>query len=160
MPASLFDYSEPKPSRIPRIVLCLVAVRFAWDYYATINGLVRRSPWAAFIPATSEVDDLCHVTGASWSAVSITAADGVTLRAWLVQPDHPNGKAAVLVHNLKGTRLRVLPIAVGLLRRGFTCLLPDSRGHGASGGELITLGALEKYDVAEWVRLLRRDPAI
>jgi len=82
------------------------------------------------------------------------------LRAWLVQPDHPNGKAAVLLHNLKGTRLRVLPIAVGLLRNGFTCLLPDSRGHGASGGELITLGALEKYDVAEWVRLLRHDPAI
>ena len=25
---------------------------------------------------------------------------------------------------------------------------------------MITLGALEKYDVAEWVRLIRRDPAI
>jgi len=84
----------------------------------------------------------------------------VTLHAWLFQPDHPNAKAVILLHNLKGTRLRVLPIAVGLLRHGFTCLLPDSRGHGASGGELITLGALEKYDVAEWVRLIRRDPAI
>ena len=160
MPASLFDYSEPKPSLVPRIVFALVAVLFVWDYYATINGLVRRSAWAAFIPPTAEADDLCKVSGASWRAVSIKAADGVTLHAWLFQPDHPNGKTAVLLHNLKGTRLRVLPIAVGLLRNGFTCLLPDSRGHGASGGELITLGALEKYDVAEWVRLIRRDPAI
>ncbi len=160
MPASLFDYSEPKPSRVPRIVFGLVAVLLVWDYYATINGLVRRPAWAAFIPSNSEADDLCKVAGASWRAVSIKAADGVTLNAWLVQPDHPNGKAAILLHNLKGTRLRVLPLAVGLLRHGFTCLLPDSRGHGASGGELITLGALEKYDVAEWVRLLRRDPAI
>ncbi len=160
MPASLFDYSEPKPSLVPRIVFGLVAVLFVWDSYATINGLLRRSPWAAFIPPGSEADDLCKVTGASWRTVTITAADGVKLRAWLVQPDHPNGKAAVLLHNLKGTRLRVLPAAVGLLRHGFTCLLPDSRGHGASDGELITLGALEKYDVARWVQLLRRDPAI
>jgi hypothetical protein len=130
MPASLFDYTEPKPSRVPRIVLGLVVVLFVWDYYATINGLVRRSAWAAFIPPNSEADDLCKVAGASWRAVSIKAADGVTLNAWLVQPDHPNGKAAILLHNLKGTRLRVLPLAVGLLRHGFTCLLPDSRGHG------------------------------
>ena len=43
---------------------------------------------------------------------------GVTLHAWLFQPDHPNAKAVILLHNLKGTRLRVLPIAVGLLRHG------------------------------------------
>jgi uncharacterized protein len=38
--------------------------------------------------------------------------------------------------------------------------LPDSRGHGGSGGELVTLGLLEKYDVAEWVRFIRQDAAI
>ena len=30
MPASLFDYSEPKPSPVPRIVLALMALVFMW----------------------------------------------------------------------------------------------------------------------------------
>jgi pimeloyl-ACP methyl ester carboxylesterase len=160
VPGSLFYYSDQKPSRVPRIVLGVVSAVFAWNYYATINGLVRRSAYSAFIPSASDADDLCKVAPASWRPVSITASDGVVLRAWRIQPEHPNGKAVVLLHNLKGTRLRVLPLAVGLLRHGFICLLPDSRGHGASGGELVTLGLLEKFDVAEWVRFIKQDAAI
>jgi hypothetical protein len=79
--ASLFYYSEPKPSRVPRIVLGVVSALFAWNYYATINGLVRRSAYAAFTPPASDADDLCKVAPASWRAVFITAADGVIFSA-------------------------------------------------------------------------------
>jgi esterase/lipase len=36
-------------------------------------------------------------------------------------------------------------------------LLPDSRGHGRNGGELVTFGVLEKYDVLDWVRWMRAE---
>jgi dipeptidyl aminopeptidase/acylaminoacyl peptidase len=43
------------------------------------------------------------------------------------------------------------------LARGYDVLLPDSRGHGRSGGELVTFGVREKYDVLDWVRWLRSE---
>ena len=36
------------------------------------------------------------------------------------------------------------------LENGYSVLLPDSRGHGASGGQFVTYGLLEKYDVLTW----------
>ena len=35
-------------------------------------------------------------------------------------------------------------------------LLPDSRGHGSSGGDLVTYGLLEKSDVLSWAHWLRQ----
>ena len=42
------------------------------------------------------------------------------------------------------------------LNQGYSVLLPDSRGHGTSGGELVTYGLLEKYDVVGWSQWLRQ----
>ena len=33
---------------------------------------------------------------------------------------------------------------------GYSVLLPDSRAHGASEGQFVTYGLLEKYDVIAW----------
>jgi fermentation-respiration switch protein FrsA (DUF1100 family) len=41
------------------------------------------------------------------------------------------------------------------LDQGYSVLLPDSRGHGTSGGDLVTYGLLEKYDVLSWASWLR-----
>ncbi len=37
----------------------------------------------------------------------------------------------------------------------YSILAPDSRAHGASGGEFVTYGLLEKYDVVAWTRWMR-----
>jgi uncharacterized protein len=42
------------------------------------------------------------------------------------------------------------------LDQGYSVLLPDSRGHGTSRGELVTYGLLEKYDVLSWANWLRQ----
>lgn len=160
MAASLFDYPKAKPTRALRYALAFALSVLAYHYYDVINSLVHRSAHAVFIPPRSRADDVSRPLGASWRAESITAPDGVVLKAWLMRPAQPNGKAVLLLHHLYGSRLRVLPIAEWLLKRGYTCLLPDSRGHGASGGQVVTLGIVEKYDVAKWVELLRRDPSI
>jgi fermentation-respiration switch protein FrsA (DUF1100 family) len=41
------------------------------------------------------------------------------------------------------------------LAAGYSVLMPDSRGHGRSGGEFVTYGWLERYDAIGWARWLR-----
>jgi uncharacterized protein len=42
------------------------------------------------------------------------------------------------------------------LAQGYSVLLPDSRSHGTSEGELVTYGLWEKYDVLDWARWMRQ----
>jgi dipeptidyl aminopeptidase/acylaminoacyl peptidase len=42
------------------------------------------------------------------------------------------------------------------LESGYAVLTPDSRGHGESGGELVTYGLLERYDLLDWAHWLQR----
>jgi fermentation-respiration switch protein FrsA (DUF1100 family) len=41
------------------------------------------------------------------------------------------------------------------LNEGYTVLAPDSRAHGASGGQFVTYGLLEKYDVTAWAAWMK-----
>jgi fermentation-respiration switch protein FrsA (DUF1100 family) len=43
------------------------------------------------------------------------------------------------------------------LARGYDVLLPDSRGHGSSEGEIVTFGVREKYDVLAWAKWMREE---
>jgi hypothetical protein len=42
------------------------------------------------------------------------------------------------------------------LGEGYSVLLPDSRAHGASGGEYVTYGLLERYDGIAWTKWMRK----
>ena len=42
------------------------------------------------------------------------------------------------------------------LNAGYSVLAPDSRAHGASGGEFVTYGLMEKYDVIAWTQWMRK----
>jgi predicted alpha/beta-fold hydrolase len=85
---------------------------------------------------------------------SITAADGVVLRAWLIRPHHANGDAVLLLHGLGDNRIGMTGYAELLLGHGFTVLLPDARAHGLSGGALATYGLLERSDIHRWFDFL------
>jgi pimeloyl-ACP methyl ester carboxylesterase len=41
------------------------------------------------------------------------------------------------------------------LTQGYSVLVPDSRAHGRSGGEFVTYGLMERYDVIGWARWMR-----
>ncbi len=86
--------------------------------------------------------------------VSITTADGATLRAWEVNPHHDNGDAVILLHGLGDNRIGMSGYAQLLVAHGFTVLLPDARAHGVSGGELATYGLLERNDIHQWFDFL------
>jgi dipeptidyl aminopeptidase/acylaminoacyl peptidase len=87
---------------------------------------------------------------AEFADVAITAEDGVTLRAWAMRPENGNGDSVILLHGVTDNRMGMLGYAHLLLRHGYAVLLPDSREHGVSGGELATYGVKETGDVRRW----------
>ena len=86
--------------------------------------------------------------------VSLTAADGVILRGWFVEPERANGNAVVLFHGVTDNREGVGGYARLFLANGYSVLLADSRAHGESGGAMATYGILERDDVHRWVSWL------
>jgi pimeloyl-ACP methyl ester carboxylesterase len=95
-----------------------------------------------------------HAMGGELQDVSITTADQVILRGWLLRPAAGNGNAALVLHGLADNRLGMTGYAELLLAHGYTVLLPDARAHGLSGGELATYGLLEREDIHKWVDFL------
>lgn len=93
--------------------------------------------------------------GAQLTDVTITSADGFTLRAWLIHPETANGSAVLLLHGVGDSRVGVSGQADLLLRHGYEVLMPDSRAHGASGGTIATYGFLERDDIHRWIVWLR-----
>lgn len=86
---------------------------------------------------------------------SLTTPDGVTLRAWFLEPQTENRDAVVLLHGVSDSRMGMYGFGKWLLSKNYAVLLPDSRSHGASGG-LATYGLKESDDIHLWVDWLER----
>jgi uncharacterized protein len=69
-------------------------------------------------------------------------------------PAHENGKAVILLHGISDNRLGVAGYGQMFLQQGYRILLPDSRAHGKSGGDIATYGLLESDDIHRWVSWL------
>jgi pimeloyl-ACP methyl ester carboxylesterase len=80
----------------------------------------------------------------------ITGADGARLVGWYAQPTAWNGQTVILLHGSADNRQGMTGYAPMFLRAGYAVLLPDSRGHGESGGSVVTYGLLESGDVDRW----------
>jgi uncharacterized protein len=83
--------------------------------------------------------------------VEITASDGAVLRAWLFTPENGNGDYVIALHGISDSRGGVMGLARLFAENRYAVLAPDSRGHGESGGELVTYGVREADDVHRWV---------
>lgn len=86
----------------------------------------------------------------------IVAADGTTLKAWFVVPPDPNGRSVIVLHGIGDNREGAAGFADMFLVHGYSVLLPDSRAHGESGGEIVTFGIFERDDVRRWVTWVRK----
>jgi dipeptidyl aminopeptidase/acylaminoacyl peptidase len=87
--------------------------------------------------------------------VQFRASDGVWLSGWLALAG-PRAPVVILVHGFKGTRTDMLRWARFLYDAGYSVLLYDSRGCGASAGWHIGLGATEPDDILGAVTYLRK----
>ena len=110
--------------------------------------------WQRPQPDPALADTIARPIGAAWEPVEVKANDGAVLSGWLLTPQRPNGSAVLLLHGVGDTRAGSLSAAGFLLRAGYTALLPDCRGHGASGGGFISYGIRETGDVRTWANWL------
>lgn len=86
--------------------------------------------------------------------VKFAATDGVELSGWFV-PCPGARRGVVLLHGNGSTRAQMIARAKLLRAHGWTVLLYDARGHGRSGGELVSVGLLEGRDLAGAVAFMK-----
>jgi pimeloyl-ACP methyl ester carboxylesterase len=89
-------------------------------------------------------------------AVSFPSGPDSTIHGWLARGRAGAG-AVVVLHGIGASRLDMLDRARFLARMGFTVLLIDFRGHGASSGGPPTYGGLESRDARGAVELVRAE---
>jgi len=86
--------------------------------------------------------------------VEFAATDGVELRGWFV-PCPGARRGVVLLHGNGSTRAQMIARAKLLRAHGWAVLLYDARGHGRSGGELVSVGLLEGRDLAGAIAFMK-----
>lgn len=134
-----------KPLRPPRLALAAVALVLLAGAAAIPYRNVRIAqslmhPERKPVTRPEPAPELASLTD-----VTLRASDGVTLRGWYV-PSR-NRAAVVVMHGFAENRAQMLFEARALARAGFGVLLFDSRGHGESGGDLVTWGDRERLDL-------------
>jgi fermentation-respiration switch protein FrsA (DUF1100 family) len=101
-----------------------------------------------------EARQIAFAAGARLQDVALTSADGIVLKAWLIQPSKYNGNGVLLLHGLGDNRGGTIGYAEVLLAAGYSVLMPDARAHGESGGALTTYGLIERGDIHQWTSWL------
>ncbi len=89
--------------------------------------------------------------GAVWSVAEVPARDGARLAGSFARPPGETGRCVLVLHGVGDTRTGSSGFAPMLIAAGYAALFPDLRGHGRSGGDLVTYGLLEKFDVLQWI---------
>ena len=93
-----------------------------------------------------EADASFAVTHSQREDFVVRAPDGILLRGWKVIPPNPNGSWVLLFHGVADNRVGVIGQSEFLLRAGYSVVMMDARGHGASEGPVATYGWLERND--------------
>ncbi|MEL6106021.1 MAG: alpha/beta fold hydrolase [Planctomycetota bacterium] len=91
-------------------------------------------------------------------SVTIESDAGAKIAAWHCPLEGSRG-IVILVHGIRSNRLAMVPRAMALRERGFSSLMIDLQAHGESGGTNITVGRLEKHDVAAAVAFAKEQHA-
>lgn len=123
------------------------------------EGALRRPRAEPERTAAQQQRSLPPALGATVTDVAIRSADGASLVAWLWRPAVSAGPAVVILHGIGDNRNNWDEVAAMFLAHGYLVLTPDSRGHGSSGGDLVTYGLREKDDLAGWARWLTAEQA-
>jgi len=83
--------------------------------------------------------------------VVIKSPYGYPLSGTFIPNPEPTNKTIVFVHGFMENRTVGLNYMSIYMQAGFNLLLIDSRDHGESGGDSVTWGNLEKYDLDQWI---------
>jgi len=87
----------------------------------------------------------------NWKNVSINSRLGYTLQGTYLPNPTPSNNTVVFVHGINGSRLMGLWYAPLYMKEGYNVLIYDSRASGESGGDSVSWGFYEKYDLDQWI---------
>jgi pimeloyl-ACP methyl ester carboxylesterase len=108
--------------------------------------------WVRF----AETSDPRQLTGADYAPAAFLAADGTEIRGWHMPcPDPASDASVILAPGRNMGKSTMVPVATRLNLAGYSVLIIDLRGEGASGGHSRGLGATESQDVIGAVNYLR-----
>lgn len=86
-----------------------------------------------------------------WEDITITSRFGYPLSATYIPNPTATNSTLIFLHGFTESRATGLNYLDIYLNDGFNLLLVDSRAHGESGGNSVTWGNYEKYDLDQWV---------
>jgi len=107
------------------------------------NPLIQRDPGS----------DKSWWENQSFQIWSLSADDGLKLKAYYLAAAEPTQKTVVLAHGYSGDAS--IMVAFARLYHeayGYNILLPDARGHGTSEGRYIGFGWHERLDYVKWIQ--------
>lgn len=152
-PASLDSLHLQNRSLLRPVLLILVAFYLLFEIVigVGVGWIALHPPVRPILPSEEKhVEEAAASDSVKLQDIAITTADGVTLRAWSMQPKDANGNAVILLHGVGDNRLGVYGYARAFLAQHYAVLLPDARAHGLSGG-LASYGVKESEDIHQWV---------
>ena len=87
--------------------------------------------------------------------VVLKSESGYEIAGWHLNSEEQKG-VVVIFHGIYGSRYSMVERAQLLWNEGYSVVMVDFHSHGESGGEGITFGALEKYDVKAAVEYAKK----
>jgi len=148
------------------ILLVLVGVLGVGGYVGSDQAIGNKPEWRKMVHRPAEYN-------LSSETVALQSTDGIPLKAWWLpaqQEDEVTRGAGVtqagtpvalpsvnviLAHGRDMNRSGMLPRAAFLIRHGYNVLDLDLRDHGESGGNYITPGYREAFDIVGGVAHIR-----
>ena len=150
------------------VVLFLIIVSFALGFLMFRMAFARNTDkhpdfWEQdYIPYKfmSEEDNKLSEEGMKeskklpWSEIRADADDGISLYGHIAENPVHRG-TVILVHGYRSSGIKDFSTVIPTWYSwGFSILAVDQRGCGRSGGEYITYGCLERYDIVKWTNLV------
>lgn len=125
---------------------------------ASSGCLTRRAADLLTVPRRADGTHWEKETKLSPEGFAVAAKDGVILSAYVLNasPGVKKRGTAYLFHGFGNNKEQMLPVAKRLSAAGFRCVAWDSRGHGKSGGDRASYGALEVDDALRVIHAARK----
>lgn len=88
-----------------------------------------------------------------------TSYDGLALNAYVMENEMPGDDWVVIFHGYNSAARVMAEFAQAYYERGFSLLMPDARGCGASEGDYIGMGWHDRLDALDWLDWLNTEHA-
>ena len=141
------------------VVLTVAALLAVWfiGLYFGIKGLVKPKKRTVDYLVEYEIEEKGldrAVTGIPFEQLFRTSRFGYELAARFYVCEG-SSKTVVCLHGHNSCFASQLKYLTLFLSLGYNVFIPDHRRSGLSGGDTVTFGAYEKYDVLDWISELR-----